>query len=626
MPTQFFYHIIILKQKSPLLTYVSKTPLEIGRIVKVSLLKKEVQGFVFKECEEPDFKCKEAIAQDFYFAKEQIALAEFIASYYFSSYAQTFGIFTPFKRGSISKLESLSFTLKPLNTEQKKALDFINLRQETLLFGDTGSGKTEIYIHLLNQALNKKMNALFLMPEIALTPQMEKRLRAVFGDCLAFWHSKVTKAKKEKILQGLQEGRIRILAGARSALFLPLLKCGVIIIDEEHDDAYKSNTNPRYHARDIALYYAKMQKIKIILGSATPLATTYYRTKEKNAIFRLKGTYFNTQKHYNFCESAESLNFNIFEALKDNLKDAKQAIVFLPTRANFKHLLCKDCAKSVECPNCSVSLSLHSKDKSLRCHYCHYTMPLLQVCPSCKGELQSLRIGTQEFSKELQHFLSAQDIQVNIACFDRDAITTQNKLTQTLNAFNAHKIDILVGTQMLSKGHDYHNVALSVILGLDYILKGCDYRAREKALALMLQISGRSGRKEDGKVLIQTLNKDFLIHYLHDYDTFLEDELRVREDLYPPFMRLALVHLSHKKEESAKELLQQALAILQEKIAENTLMVEIVGSGEAPILRIANKFRYRIMLRSKSAKDIHNALLALRNFACEIDMDPIAFN
>ena len=595
--------------------------------VSITIHSKTLKGVVFQECEKPKFECKEAAPLDTYLSKTQCALAEFIASYYCSSHSLAFSLFTPFCNTHKTKLQSLEFPLNPLNQKQLEAFNFILDRQDSLLFGDTGSGKTEIYMHLFNQSLKKGRNALFLMPEISLTPQMEKRLRSIFGDCLAFWHSKISKTKKNKILQDLKDGHIRILAGARSALFLPLANLDLIIIDEEHDDAYKSNSSPRYQARDLALYLAKMQNIKIVLGSATPLATSYQRAKKNESLFRLKGTHFNTQKHYQFCQNTESqdlesIGTEIFTALQKNLKNNKQAIVFLPTRANFKHLLCMKCKESMECPNCSVSLSLHSKDSCLKCHYCHYTCSIPQVCPKCKGMLQSLRIGTQEFAKTLQKALP----KGRIACFDRDSITTQKKLTQILDAFNNHTIDILVGTQMLSKGHDYHNVALSVVLGLDYVLKGSDYRAREKALALMFQISGRSGRKEHGEVLIQTQYSDFFRHYLQDYQSFLEDELSMRKNLYPPFVRLALIHFNHKDRNHAKFLMQKALEILKQQIQTNALNVEIIGSGEAPIERILNKWRYLIMLRSKTIKDLHIALLPLRNFACEIDIDPLEFS
>ena len=617
----FYYHIAPLKLNSPILTYVSEESLEIGTLVEIPLKDKQVQGVVLKERAKPEFPCKEALPLGFQFSPLQCQVAEFITSYYCVPYALSFGLFTPFAKDSIKDFPSLNFTLNPLSAKQQQALVFINNHQNSLLFGDTGSGKTEIYIHLLNQTLSKGQNALFLMPEISLTPQMEKRLKAVFGECLAFWHSKITSKTKKQILQDLKEGRVRILAGARSALFLPLANLDLILVDEEHDDAYKSNSASRYHARDVALYLAKIAKIKIVLGSATPLATTYARAKAQNAVFRLKGTHFQTQNHFTFCASYDALDSSIFSALEQNLRDSKQAIVFLPTRANFKHLLCGQCGESIECPNCSVSLSLHKKDSSLKCHYCHFAQSVPESCPKCGGELQSLRMGTQEFSEHLLKILP----KANIACFDRDSITTQRKLEQTLEDFNQHQIDILVGTQMLSKGHDYHNVNLSVILGLDYLLYSSDYRAREKALSLMFQLSGRSGRKENGKVLVQTLHQGFFENFLGDYEKFLEEELTMRASLYPPFARLALVHFSQKNQEKSQQLMQQALVLLQDRIRVESLKVEIVGSGIAPIPRIANKWRYVILLRSTKVRDLHLALQPLHTIACEIDIDPIEF-
>lgn len=603
-----------------MLTYVSTTPMNIGDIIKVPLLKSTKNAVVLQPCNKPNFQCKFLESTQEYFSKNQLDLAEFITSYYCTSRSVAYGIFTPFLKNSTPiKQTSLDFTLPNLSPKQIQALNFINSHQSSLLFGDTGSGKTEIYIHLLNQTLKQSKNALLLMPEISLTPQMEKRLYAVFGDILAFWHSKLSSKKRKEILKRLRNGEIRILAGARSSLFLPLDHLGLIIIDEEHDDAYKSSSSPRYHTRDVALYLAKKTNIKILLGSATPLASTYYKFKQNKSIFRLKGTYYQSKKEFLFCPNNNELHPLILQNLKENLQAHKQSIVFLPTRANFKHLLCNTCGNNIQCPNCSVSMSLHSKDSSLKCHYCYHTSSIPESCPICGGALSSLRIGTQEFANHL----SKEIPNANITCFDRDSITTQRKLKETLKKFNHHKIDILVGTQMLSKGHDYHNVSLSVALGLDYILKGSDYRSREKALALMFQLSGRSGRKENGKVIIQTLQEDFFRNYLNDYEIFLQEELTFREHLYPPFMRLALIKISHKKQEAAVAITDEILAVLKQN---QTNEVEIVGYGIAPIEKIANKWRYVILLRSKEAKALHQTLLKIKHIPCEIDIDPIEFN
>lgn len=616
----FYYLIAPLKLKSPSLTYFSNKPLQKGCLVEISLKNKKLFGVVLKECEKPNFTCKEALLTEQFFSQNQVNLAEFITSYYFAPRGLAYSIFVPFKKDFCQNFESLNFSLKALNTKQQEALDFISSKQTSLLFGDTGSGKTEIYIHFINKILNEGKNAILLMPEISLTPQMERRLREIFGDILAFWHSKITKTKKQKILDEIYKGKIRILAGARSALFLPLAKVGLIILDEEHDDAYKANNAPSYHTRDVALYLAsKDSKLQVLLGSATPLANTYYKFQDK--YFRLKGQYFSAQKEFIFVTSSDELSPFIVDILEKNYAEKRQAIVFLPTRGNFKHLICKNCGESVKCPHCSVSMSLHTKNLALMCHYCHFTQKIPQSCAKCGGEFDSQRIGTQEFAQKLKEFLG----KANIACFDRDSINTQNKLTKTLESFNKNEIDILVGTQMLSKGHDYHNVALSVALGLDYVLKGEDYRSKERAVALMFQLSGRSGRKESGRVVIQTLHEEVFKSYLEDYEIFLKEELMFREHLYPPFMRLALIRFASVNPQKAEDTLNEALKILEMQEMIKNEEVEIVGYGRAPIEKIAKKWRFIIMLRATKASALNCALKPLRNFECEIDVDPIDF-
>lgn len=610
----FYYKILPLKHNLQELTYYSKIPLKIGQIVEVELINKIIHGVVFLESNKPNFECKEAVASEYFISKIQLSIAEFIASYYFATRAISYGLFTPFKNKD-TKLDSIEFKLQSLSQAQNLALNFIKDRQSTLLFGDTGSGKTEIYIHLINEALKNRQNAIFLMPEISLTPQMEKRLKAVFGDILAFWHSKVSTKKKNEILNLIYDNKIRILAGARSALFLPMHSLGLIIIDEEHDDAYKSSSNPTYHARDVALYLAQKHNIKILLGSATPSLSTYYRFKENNSMYRLKGTYYNSNKKFIFCENSDDTI--IINSLQNTIDSNNQAIVFLPTRANFKYLICKSCSTSIHCPNCSVGMSLHLKNKKLKCHYCQHTQEIPQRCP-CGGELSSQRIGTQEYVKYLQSNLKDSKIQ----CFDRDEITTQKKLTHILNEFNKRKIDILVGTQMLSKGHDYHNVKLSVILGIDYIAQSCDYRANEKAMSLLMQLAGRSGRKDSGLVLIQSKNKEYLQNYLQDYESFLKDELLIREHLYPPYMRLALIKISHTNKDKAILIMEKLVSKIKQNIKSKTT---IVGYGESPIQKLSNKWRFNIMLRSKEAKNLHDSLLVLRGENCIIDIDPIDF-
>jgi primosomal protein N' (replication factor Y) len=339
----------------------------------------------------------------------------------------------------------------------------------------------------------------------------------------------------------------------------------------------------------LALWLGKKRNLQTILGSATPSLTSY----EKLPTVRLRGTYFASTRKIHYEAGLHEMSEGIINEIKKTIKKERQAIVFVPTRAHFKSLVCKDCGSRVECPYCAVSMSVHRHHNALKCHYCNFAQPIPMECPSCKGKtIEANRIGTAEVIEALTE------------------------------AFNNKELDILVGTQMLSKGHDYHDIGLSVIIGIDAQLGMPDFKAREKALALALQIAGRSGRKGEGEVLIQTYNSDFFKEYMDDYEVFLKDELSARKELYPPFMRLSRLLISHKNELTCKETLASTLSILKQFEPQ----VEIVGSGVADINMIAGKFRYHILLRSSSAKALVAANSACRNPLVEIDMDPSSFS
>ena len=445
-----------------------------------------------------------------------------------------------------------------LTPAQEQARKFAEANETSLIFGDTGSGKSEIYIALIAQALAAGKQALFLMPEISLTPQMTKRLQSYFGERLGVWHSKISPKKKREILEKFNAGEIRLIAGARSALFLPFSDLGLIVVDEEHDDSYKSAAAPRLNARDAAIFVGKKLGIRVVLGSATPALSTY----AKQPHFRLRGTYFSSAKRFIFDESETGLSLKILTEIGRSLDAGKQAVVFLPTRANYKYMVCENCGQIVCCPFCAVGMSYHADAAALKCHYCGFSTFYRASCENCGGEvMQARKIGTGELSAQLAaHFPNAR-----IAKFDRDEITTQRKLEALINNFNAHKIDILVGTQMLSKGHDYHGVDLAVIMGIDEHLSYPDFRAREKTLALAMQVAGRAGRSGQGRVVIQTRQSDFFRDYIENYDDFLRDEAEFREGLYPPYMRLLRVLISHKNEKAASEIMNAALELLRRK-------------------------------------------------------------
>jgi len=585
----------------------------IGKLVEIKLRNKLVKGITFSQCEKPQFKCEkvENITAYFYHDK-YLKIIKFLSQYYSCSLGDAGNLFTPF-RGSKPKKQALMIDIA-LSDAQQNAYDFIMTEQTCLLFGDTGSGKTEIYMKLFETMINDGKTAIFLMPEISLTPQMLLRLKEKFGDLVAIWHSKITKKKKEGILEGIRSGEIKIIAGARSALFLPLENIGLIVVDEEHDDSYKSAQRPRYHARDVAVYMGKVLEAKVLLGSATPSLTSY----EKFPFFRLKGTYHDSEKAYIFEHHDSEITDFVIEEISKSIASEKQVIVFLPTRANFKYLSCFDCGAFVECPYCSVGMSLHLEKNALVCHYCHYTERVPQVCPKChKTDMRVNRIGTAEVVRQLGEIYHDRVV----AKFDRDEITTESKLKKVLKSFNDKAIDILVGTQMLSKGHNYLGVDLAVVIGIDTILSQPDFRAREKAMSLLLQIAGRSGRKGEGRVLIQTQNRAFFETYLEDYELFLKDELAYREGVYPPFKKLMKVQVSGKYKNKTMD----EMAGMRECL-EGHKGIEIIGAGEAPIAKIASKFRFHILLRSDSAKALLEAVAHCKSKNCEVDIDPVTFS
>lgn len=620
------YEIAPLKLNSPILTYECSGALQKGDVVDIPIKNKTLQGVIINPCEKPKFSCKQAQETPYYFQEHQIVLADFIAQYYCCSYGEAYGLFIPFQKKSPQMpAETLTFHPNPLNDLQKKVLASINQKPISLLFGDTGSGKTEIYIHLIIETLYENKNVIFLMPEISLTPQIETRLKKVFGEIVGIWHSKISSKKKSKLLQDIEEGKIRVIAGARSALFLPLPNIGLIIVDEEHDDAYKSQKRPRYNARDISLYLGKKNHIKILLGSATPSINSYQNAKNNGTLVRLKGRHFETKKEILFENKPTQITPTILENLKKTLKKKEQAIIFLPTRGNFKTLLCQECGCSVQCPFCSVDMSLHLDKNMLSCHYCGYSSAIPSQCPSCKHpKLTAHRIGTAQIANELKELL----VDAKIAIFDKDHTSTQNKLKNILNDFNHNKIDILIGTQMISKGHDYHKVNLAIILGIDYLLRNGDYRAYEQSISLLHQIAGRSGRKEDGKVIIQSLNSEFLKNFIGDYEEFLKFELLNRKDFYPPYCKLAMVHFSDKNEEKVIKHMQEIVGVIKHFIAQMELEndVVVIGYGKSAIEKIASKYRYHIFLRSKSHKGMLRVLNHIstqcQKMGFEIDIDP----
>ena len=612
-----YYEVAILKSPLQNLTYQSEEIIENGSLVEVILANRKNSNLavVIKKVDKPDFKCSTILSiKDEFYSDFMLQIGDFISKYYICSMGFALSLFQTFNKNIVYENSSIEYKKEiTLSSFQQEAKSFLDSKKQALLFAKTGAGKTEIYIKTIKEILKQGKQAVFLMPEISLTPQMEKRLEEVFDSSVAIWHSKVTAKRKKEILNKLQNGDIKLIAGARSALFLPYNNLGLIIVDEEHDNSYKSDTTPRYNAKDLAIFIAKKFDLRLILGSATPSINSFY----KIPYFELDKTFYETKKSYIFENSSQNISEKTINLIKKSIENKNQTIVFLPTRANFKHQICFDCGKSVECPFCSVSMSLHKNDLALKCHYCGFAQKIPEFCPSCKtGIVRNHRVGTAEIEELLKNEFPNSIIKR----FDKDSVNSEKSLKKILDEFNENKIDILVGTQMLSKGHDYHNVKLAVVLGMDSLLNMSSYKARENALSLLLQISGRSGRNGFGEVVIETKNEEFFKYYLEEsnYKEFLKSELEFRKDLYPPFVKLARVVLSSTNGLKIKEELNEIVKDLK-----NNKDIEVVGFGECAIFKIANKYRYEVIIRSKEVKAILNALHYLKSSNISIDMDTI---
>ena len=619
-----YYTIALLRSSAPMLTYASEDMLEKGQLVSVPLKSSTKEAVVIAKVERPDFDTEmvKEVGKHAYSA-EQMAIAKFISEYYFSSFSEAISLFIPYRVGCCTPTTTDPKMVESgvvggqhptLSAAQQEAYEQLLHKEKALLFGVTGSGKTEIFISLMAKMLEEGKTSIFLMPEISLTPQMEKRLKAYFGDAVAMWHSKITKKKKREILEGIEAGTIRIIAGARSALFTPLRDLGLIIVDEEHDDSYKAQTRPRYHARDVALLMGKKVDAKVVLASATPSMTSYY----KHPLIRLTEPYIRTRKRYRFV-SGDGLDTTIMQALARNFAAGGQSLLFLPTRGNFKYLYCEQCGTTHKCPYCSVGMALHRNYRHLKCHYCNYTESIKESCQSCGySPLKSERMGTVEAIEQIAEVIEG----IRIEQFDRDSISSAKKLKEALGRFESGESHLLLGTQMLSKGHDYAGITLSVIMGLDHILGLADYRARERAMALLFQIAGRSGRAKEAEVIIQTADAEFFEGYLGDYERFIRDELGFLEMAhYPPFVSLARILIAHKDEAKASKITLDTVSRL--KAFEE---IEVVGHGKAPVDRIANKYRFQILLRAKSRVPLLKALHSVDCREIEIDMDPVEFS
>ena len=500
---------------------------------------------------------------------------------------------------------------RTLTPAQSAAVESIGKSEKTvqLLHGVTGSGKTEIYLTLIAKALAEGKNAIFLVPEISLTPQMFSQLRARFGDSAAILHSGLSAGEKFDEWQRLRTGEAKIAVGARSAVFAPVENIGVIILDEEHDGSYASETAPRYNTAEIAELRAKYNGCKLVLGSATPSVDTYLKA---------------TEGEYNLIKLPERINKKplpeiiiadmrrevrrgnntpfsaaLREELENCLAEGNQAIIFLNRRGWAQSVVCRECGTVVKCAQCDVSLTYHSEENCLKCHYCGATYHMLSACPECGSvHLSYTGTGTQKVVSQLKELLP----QARILRMDVDTTSGKEGHYKILKQFADHKADILVGTQMIAKGHDFPSVTLVGILDADMSLHFSDYRSGERTFQLVTQVSGRSGRAEEkGKVVLQTYDPEnyilrFAVNY--DYEGFFKHEISVRKSTaFPPFAKIVRVMVVGEEEKKALEVLKGVYFSLREVFETHREDFLFFNKMKSPVKRIQNKFRYQVLMR-----------------------------
>lgn len=543
----------------------------------------------------------------------------------------------PFKGRKIKRDQPLKLT-----EEQQIAFDRINNSNfdEFLVYGVTGSGKTEVYLQLIQATLDKGKRAIVLVPEISLTPQMVDRFTNRFGECICVLHSKLSTGERNDQWKNIKEGKCKILIGARSAIFAPMENLGIIIIDEEHDSSYKSEMTPRYNAKDIARYIAKKNNIPLVLGSATPDICTY--SNNKNIIKLTKRANESNLPDVEIVDLRQELangNHSILserlrEEIEKNLENKKQTILFLNRRGFSTFVMCRDCGYTMKCKRCNISLTYHSKEDKLKCHYCGYEINNVKVCPKCKSKnIKHFGSGTQKL-EELIHKTYPQATTIRM---DIDTVSKKNSHEKILNQFKEENIDILIGTQMVVKGHHFPNVTLVGVIAADGSLNTDDYRANEKTFDILVQVAGRAGReKTPGKVIIQTYSpENFCIECSKEqnYEKFYETEIELRKQLkYPPFCDIIMFGISSSDKEELSKASQKIYNLLK-KYGQNDM--QIMPPLPAPVDRIKYKFRWRIIAKcrmrgkivdiiNKTLEDYYN--LKFKKTSVIVDVNPNNMN
>ncbi|MBC1544675.1 primosomal protein N' [Listeria cossartiae] len=524
----------------------------------------------------------------------------------------------PYENHQFEKSESLK-----LLPDQQTACEKISAakQQETfLIHGVTGSGKTEIYLQTIEAKLKEGKEAIVLVPEISLTPQMVERFKSRFGSEVAVLHSALSSGEKYDEWRKIERKEARVVVGARSAVFAPFENLGIIIIDEEHEASYKQEDNPRYHARDVAIWRASKYQCPVVLGSATPSLESFARAK--------KGVYTlielpsrvndRAMPEVNVVDMREELrkenrtefSTELLEKIKDRIAKKEQTVLMLNRRGYSSFVMCRDCGYVVECPNCDISLTYHQSSNQMKCHYCGHEERVPQKCPSCEGEhIRYFGTGTQKVEESLTKLIP----EARVIRMDVDTTRTKGAHEKLLKSFRNHEADILLGTQMIAKGLDFPDITLVGVLNADTMLHLPDFRASERTFQLLTQVSGRAGRHErTGEVVVQSYNPEhYSIEFAkkHDFIGFYNHEMQLRKmGSYPPFYYLTMINVSDENEMKAIRTIQEMAQFLRGKLGPDAV---ILGPVPSTITRIKNKYRYQCIIKYKIEPNLKKELKTL---------------
>lgn len=630
----------------------------VGQMVTVpfGIGNREEIGFIVGIKGKSEFKRLKSITKiidmGFVLGEKEFELANWISKTYFCNLGVVLNLFFVDKVKA-HKEKKLEFTptddFNP-TAEQKHAIDVLSntldkqILKKFLLHGVTGSGKTEVYIQVIRNFINSGYGAIVLVPEISLTPQTVRRFVERLGDKVAVFHSRLSKGEKYLEWEKVNSGKAKVVIGARSALFTPVKNLGIVIIDEEHDTSYKSGQSPYYNAIDVAEKLCELNNATLVLGSATPDISTYYRAKKGDiSLIELRErTNHKDLPKTDIIDMREELvagnktifSKRLYDEIKENLAKKEQTILFLNRRGYSTFVSCRKCGFVAKCRNCNIALTYHMDTNSLECHYCGAKFNNPEICPVCKERyIKYFGIGTQKIENAVRKVFP----EATVIRMDLDTTTKKDSHERILSKFKDENIDIMIGTQMIAKGHDFPNVTLVGVMAADTSLNSNDFYSAERTFDLLTQVSGRAGRAEKcGRVIVQTYESDnysIVAAKEHNYEKFYSQEILLRQQLnYPPFCDITLINVSGENENKVIDDSRKIREVFEEYF-KGRKEINVLKEVPAPISKIKNKYRFRIIIKSDVCRKVNDEMYELLNsnkfdgISSEfiVDFNPISF-